>query len=306
VTRGHVFFVFMYKTIKSDRLRTMNKQVIAIYHKSCIDGTSAAAVLFRKFPQAECFPLSHSYTSEDMQLIRDVVKPGAEIYIVDCTLGVNELLEDGHEVTVIDRHISEKEVVQNIVDCNPKVKYIFDNEKSGASLTWAYFFPEEKVLESIKYIEDSDLGIWKYGNDTRQINNYLFMFRNDPQTMLGLIEGDVEVLKVNGALIRQYSDIQLKELVKLPSINVKIGEYIVPAFNITMYQTSCGGILSDRNDSVAVMFTIKGEEVRFSFRSNEHQNPSALELAQILGGGGHRNAAGGNATLEDFLKMIQK
>jgi len=229
VTRGHVFFVFVYKILKSDRLRTMNKQVIAIYHKSCIDGTSAAAVLLRKFPQVEFFPLARSHTSEDVQMIRDSVKPGAEIYIVDCTLGLQELLEDGHEVTVIDHHISEKEVVQNIVDSNPKAKYIFDNKKSGASLTWAYFFPEEKVPEPIKYIEDSDLGIWKYGDDTRQLNNYLYMFRNDPQTMLGLIESDVEVLKTKGALIMQYDDMQIQELVKLPSINVKIGEYIVSA-----------------------------------------------------------------------------
>jgi oligoribonuclease NrnB/cAMP/cGMP phosphodiesterase (DHH superfamily) len=278
----------------------MTKQILGIYHKNCIDGTSAAAVVLKKFPEAKLFPLSHSYTKEDLDPIRDLAKKGAEIYIVDCTLGFKELLEDGHDVVIIDHHISDREEMMDKADGNPKIKYVFDNEKSGASLAWSYFFPEKAEPESIKYVEDSDLGIWQYGDDTKQVNNYLSMFRNNPETMLKLLEGDIEELKTKGALIIRYSDKQIEDLIKTPPVTLKIGEYVVPAYNITMYRTACGNIISEKQDSVAVMFTIKGNNVNFSFRSKEHQNPSALELAQVFGGGGHRNSAGATASLEDF------
>lgn len=282
----------------------MSKKIIGIYHKDCIDGTSAAAVLLRKFPDVSLFPLSHAYTKADIKPILEQAKNGAKIYTVDCGLGINELLENGHKVTVIDHHIGFKDMMQKIAENNPNAEYIFDNDKSGASLAWSYFFPDEKEPELIRYVEDADLWKWEYGDDTKYVNNYLVMFKDDPKTMLEILEGDLSEIKEKGSIISQYADNEIELLIKTPSIKVKIDGHVVPAYNITTYQSACGNILSDKLGSVVAMFTVQGNNVNLSFRSKEHQSPTSLELAQALGGGGHKCASGADILLKDFLSMI--
>ena len=281
------------------------KQIIGIYHKDCIDGTSAAAVMLRKFPSAHLFPLSHTYTASDIEPIINLAEVESEVFTLDCALGLQELLENGNAVTVIDHHAGSREVVEHLVRDNPKATYIFDNDKSGASLSWSYFFPNEKERKFINYVEDADLWIWKYGDETKHVNNYLSMFRNDPKTMLEILEGDLQEVKARGAIISQSIDSEIANLVKLASINIKIEEYIVPAYNITVHESAVGNILSEKFGKAVAIFIIIGDAVKLSFRSKEHHSPSALVLAQLLSGGGHKCASGATIPRNDFIKMIQ-
>lgn len=280
------------------------KKILAIYHKNCIDGTTAAAVMLKKFSQASFFPLVNGYTAEDLDPVFSMIDNETEIYTVDCGSGARELLDKGFKVTTIDHHIGTKDYFDLIAKQNSNFTYIFDNEKSGASLTWQYFFPDEKLPELVKLVEDSDLWKWQFGDDTKYVNSYLWMFVNDPQTVLSIMEGNLDEVKMKGEVISNYSNKEILEQVELPSINIKICEYIVPAYNITTYTSACGNILSERNNQTAVMFTIKGDMVKFSFRSKTDQSPSALDLAKILGGSGHVNAAGAKVSFKEFIAML--
>jgi len=157
------------------------EKIIGIYHKGCIDGTTAAAVLLRKFPSAKVFPLGHAHTKDELQEMLDVADEGAEIYTVDCGLGAKEFLAAGYKVTTLDHHISVKELFEGLEKEYKNYSFIFDNKKSGASLTWSYLFPKEDESEIIRYVEDSDLWKWEYGEDTKYVNNYLSMFKDDPK-----------------------------------------------------------------------------------------------------------------------------
>lgn len=281
----------------------MNKK-IGIYHKSCIDGTTAAAVLLRKFPDIMLFPVGHSDIEDTLAQIREIDGKDSEIYFVDITAGIEDLLKGKYKITAIDHHIGGKERMEKIVAENDNVTYIFDNNKSGASLAWSYLFPDEKAPEIIKYVEDSDLWTQKY-DDTKYVTNYLFMHINSPETVLKFFDEDITALKEKGKTIADYSDIQIDRLVdSRESIDLKIGEYTVPAHNVTIYESAVGHKISESQDQTAVMFNIKGDSVKFSFRSIDGQSPSALELAKLLGGGGHQNASGAEIPLKDFLKMI--
>jgi oligoribonuclease NrnB/cAMP/cGMP phosphodiesterase (DHH superfamily) len=280
------------------------KRILTIYHKGCIDGTTAAAVMLRKFPQVVFFPLANGYTAEDLEPVFLMIDNETEIYTVDCGSGVRELLAKGFKVTTLDHHIGVKDSLDLLVKENPNFTYIFDNEKSGASLAWQYFFTDEELPELIKLVEDSDLWKGQFGDDTKNVNNYLWMFVNDPQSILKIMEGSLDEVKMKGEVISNYSNKEILEQVELPSLDIKIGGYIVPAYNITTHVSACGNILSEKNNQTAVMFTIKGDVVKFSFRSKENQTPSALDLAKILGGSGHVNAAGARVTLKEFIAML--
>jgi uncharacterized protein len=156
-------------------------KTIAIYHKDCTDGTTAAAVVLRKFPEAKVFPLSHGFETHELEAILKEISLGDQIFTVDCVIGVPELLALGHKVTSIDHHIGIKEEMFELSRSNKDFTFIFDNDRSGASLTWITFFPDEKMPEVIKLVEDGDLWKGKYGKDTKDVANYLLKLANKPE-----------------------------------------------------------------------------------------------------------------------------
>ncbi|PIT96818.1 phosphoesterase [Candidatus Campbellbacteria bacterium CG10_big_fil_rev_8_21_14_0_10_35_52] len=285
-----------------------NKTIIGIYHKDCTDGSAAAAVLLKRFPDAKLFPLNHTYTEEDLSSIYKEIALGADIYLLDLAFVEEKLIEtldENNNIVILDHHISAKKKAEQIASKHKNITYIFDNNKSGASLAWNYFFPDKEVPEIIKYVEDSDLWKLKYGNNTKYATNYLSMYTNLPETLLRFFDGDIEEIKKNGKIITEYTDIQIDRIVRgIGNIILRIGEFTVPAYNITMYESPVGNKISEKQGRATVMFSIKGNSVRFSFRSKDGQNPSALELAVLLGGGGHQNAAGAEISLKDFLNII--
>ena len=284
------------------------KKVIGIYHKNCSDGTTAAAVLLKKFSDAKLFPLGLSFTEEDLSFIYKETVARADIYLLDIALVAEklvEILDENNNIVILDHHIGAKEKMQQLADRHKNITYIFDNNKSGVSLAWNYFFPDKEPPEIIKYIEDSDLWKFKYGNDTKYAANYLSMYANSPETLLRFFDENIKEIKENGKIITEYTDIQIDRLLRdTGNITLRIGEFITPAYNIISYESPIGNKISEARGVAAVMFFIKGNSVKFSIRSKDGQNPSALELAKLLGGGGHQNSAGAEISLKDFLNMI--
>lgn len=285
-----------------------NKKVIGIYHKNCPDGTAAAAVLLRKFPAIEFFAISHSDVEDMLQKIREIADSENEIYFVDIASGVEDLLKKGHQVTVIDHHIGIKNELDELASKHKSLTYIFDNDKSGASLAWRYFFSDEEMPEIIKYVEDMDIWTLKYGDDTKYVTNYLSTNADTPEQMLEYIEGgNIEEIKEKGKIISDYNDVQIDRFVEnAKSINLQINSQIVEAYNLTLngYESPIGNKLATLDKKTAVMFSINGNSVKFSFRSKGGQSPNALDLAKLLGGDGHENSAGAEIPLSDFIKII--
>lgn len=282
----------------------MEKEIICIYHKDCIDGTTAAAVVLKKFPHARAFPLAHGYKSADIEAILESVAATAHIYIVDSVLGLEECTAHGNPVTVIDHHISEHGPTLQYVEEHDQVEYIFDNTKSGASLAWSVFFPQEPVPRLIELVEDMDLWLGKYGEETEHVNNYLSLWRNNPQKVSELCDQNIQTLITQGTPLTANVSVEAAKFILLKPLLLSLGNHTVRAYNITNHQSLCGNTLSSATAGVVALYTIDGDEVRLSFRSLDMQTPSALDIAEVLQGGGHRNASGARMKLQDFLSAI--
>jgi len=281
-------------------------KTVAIYHKDCSDGTTAAAVVLRKYPDAKVFPLSHGFEIHELQAVIHEIEPGDRVLTVDCVMGVRELLAAGHKVTSIDHHIGIKDEMQELAKANQNFTFVFDNEKSGASLTWSTLFPDQKTPELILLVEDADLWRWKYGTDTKNAGSYLFMLTNKPEEVVRLLDTDLTDIKKSGAIITEYSDLMIDHEVKATEpITVDISGSEVPFYNITVYKSEAGNRLAKERGKAVGLFSIDGGKVKISFRSLDGQNPSALDLAKALGGGGHINASGAGMRLEDFIRAIK-
>jgi oligoribonuclease NrnB/cAMP/cGMP phosphodiesterase (DHH superfamily) len=280
-------------------------KTIAIYHKDCSDGTAAAALVLRKYPDAILYPLGHGYEIHELTPIVTSAEKGDRILTVDCVIGVKEFLAAGHQVTSIDHHVGVEQEYKQLAKDTPAFTFIFDTTHSGAGLTWNYFFPNEPVPELVKLVEDSDLWNWKYSPDTDNVTNQLWMYNNKPAEVLVLMNGSLETLKKNGAIIGSYKKAMIEQMVeKTEPVTIKIASHIVPFYDLSVFKSEVGHLLCEKHKGVVAIFTIENMYVRISFRCNEEHSPSALDVAKLINGGGHRNAAGARMSLDEFYKSI--
>ncbi|MFN3788287.1 MAG: phosphoesterase, partial [Sulfurihydrogenibium azorense] len=130
-------------------------KTVCIYHKNCTDGTTAAAILLLKYPDCKLFPLDHNYREEEFQPILDEVDKDTTVYIVDFSIKqpfFEKLVSKAKEVINIDHHISVKDMLEEFTKKYSNFKLVFDNDKSGASLTWQYLFGSNPP-DIVKYVE---------------------------------------------------------------------------------------------------------------------------------------------------------
>ncbi|ACO04122.1 MAG TPA: phosphoesterase [Persephonella sp.] len=285
----------------------MEEKVVCIYHKNCTDGTVSAAVLMKKYPKCKAFPLEHGYKPEDFQEILDQVDSDTVVYITDFSLRKEDnlkLIEKAKKVINIDHHIGIKDQLKQLSEENAKFEFYFDNDHSGASLTYMYLFGED-IPKLIKLVEDKDIWKWRYGDETKYANAYLILLTNKPEEVKELIDGDINDILEKGKIVSQFIDYLINRFVeKSEETFLQIGSYKVKGYNTGLFQSEIGNILSEKYGEAVVLFNISGYNVKLSFRSCEGQEPSALELAKILGGGGHRNAAGALIPLKQFFSMV--
>ena len=89
--------------------------IIGIYHGDCLDGTTAAAVLLKKFPNIKLYPLPRSYTTEDANNVINVLDKNTEVYITDFSLSESEMekiILKAKKTIAIDHHISVKKMFE--------------------------------------------------------------------------------------------------------------------------------------------------------------------------------------------------
>ena len=282
------------------------KPTFILYHKHCVDGTAAAAVVLQKFPDAKMIPLGHDTKEADLRLVKDVITSESSVVYVDTSTGLEEIVELVGDVLVLDHHISEKEKVEELVTRYPKITYVFDNDESGATLAFKYLFPEEDLPKWLPYVRDIDLWKNELQPESGQFHQYLSTLRNRPELLLSLFEAGAtldESLQL-GKVLLDFVQQEVELSTKIDPLYLVVSGHKVPAFNITNHQSKTGNVLVLKNNSVVVMYTILGDKTRFSIRSAAGCTPSALDVAKFFGGGGHEHTSGATVDTKFFLHLL--
>src|SRR5262245_63096993 len=125
---------------------------LVLYHGQCLDGFAAAWVAFRRFGgTAEYHAVQFGDALPYPIARRDVL-------ILDFSCPREQLLEmkkQAATLLVLDHHLTAQQDLAGLDFA------IFDLERSGATLTWDYFFPGEGRPWLVSYVEDKDLWRWK-------------------------------------------------------------------------------------------------------------------------------------------------
>jgi len=263
----------------------MNK-IAVIYHLNCPDGFGAAWVAWKRFgKKADYFGVPPRGLPEES------LDNYSEIYVLDNSFTAEvsrTLIAAGKKIIVIDHHASSEE------DIKRASEFVFDTKHSGVVLTWKYFYPKQKTLWLLKYIEDGDL--WSLALPKADaIRAYLGMIDLDFNNFSKLVKkfettaGRAEAAK-EGCIIYNYREALVKAIAK-SAYHVEFMGHTVLAVNSSSLVSDVGGYLAEIHPPFAIVWSEHGTHRRYSLRSQGEVDVSKL-ASQFGKGGGHPNAAG--------------
>lgn len=333
------------------------KNIIAITHSHCHDGAGSAWVIdhyhqehnvthYRIYPGN-----ANKFIDEEEINIENPIVFSADIGYTGESL--QKLIKRFPNVIVIDHHISSYrsiikyynpdlsgEDLKFVNDLNDNLKvdspllkklpsnYNFDNNESGATLTWKYFYPEEPIPLTLQYIKDRD--IWKFElPDSHVITTGLYELtpnmpdNNNWESWENFIKDEdinLERCKEVGLILETMSNRRMKELlykVTPIKINWKNKEWTCGLVNTTEDPSKLGNLISNYIDpetkkhvyDFAIIWKYTNTficSLRSRSYKDENGNRKAWfdvgEYAEHFGGGGHACASG--MTIKNLFKTF--
>ena len=293
-----------------------------IFHKNCLDGFSSFIIL-----------TSTDFIADNAIIYPDIPSakeppPSLEnknIIIMDVAYKKNvleQIFQEANYVLFIDHHITIRNDVLQLITIYDKHLVVYDNTKSGASLTFEYFYPNKKFPWFIKYIEDNDIGRWKYKYTIDFILaihvNYPLDLSNENIERWNKLYDNKEVRRLIklGKRYAEYEDFLLNinskkyTLELFPSEKIfqdfkdyfnKPGQYKVAVVNNSCPSASALGkkivITIDCDFAMIWSLHLDKKEIIISFRSKD---VDVGEIAKIFGGGGHTNASACSIPLSKY------
>ena len=268
--------------------RIMTKpRPLCIYHKNCLDGRGAAAVVARKEPDCEFLPMQ--YSSKRPSVL------DRKLYIVDFCLTLADMRgvrAEASEVIWLDHHASQQPVYDALG------WGVLDTSECGASLTWKHLFPGETPPRVIDYIKDKDLWRWQLPDSRAIAAGLEVAFPKD--SFRGLLDADLAHMAELGRPL-------LDALAKRVSEAVRSGIAISEPFGLKgmrAFAVSCNKDLNEIGDHICMPITAGGLGYDMSIVYYQKQPKSWVHslrsapatvdcgaVAALRGGGGHPNAA---------------
>lgn len=264
-------------------------KTVVIYHANCSDGFGAAwAAHCALGNRAEYFPAIHGKADP-------LTLHGDYCFIVDFSFPLATLLEmerNFKHVVVLDHHKTAKDILAEF-GCA-----VFDNDRSGAGITWDTFHPNKPRPKLIDYVEDRDL--WRKALPDTDIVSC--MTEQVPQTMEDWTEYSCRLEDHDGfkSIIQQgmavlaYKKQLIDHLAEDPRM-IRFAGYDVPIVNcITAFKSDLGNVLA-KVFPFAILWS-QSSDGRFVYSLRSAANgPDVAEIASTMGGGGHRSASGFSA-----------
>ena len=288
---------------------------VGIYHANCFDGSMAAAIFLKCFPNARVF--AYEYGDDLWALLDEVLSAATDIeyYLLDITLDDQDLerLADhspDNIVTVIDHHpkaiYQAKRALKGCFDS--RIVFITqcqDDPASGAQLAWRYLMNRNRASDilpepdAVRWVGKRD--IWVF--DEPEIRLFSFGLTSigfDPRDWKEqLIDTSDNCWRYveSGRAVESFLDGQLDYLVKNCQTRIQIDGHSVIAVNAPKFLASeiaqrLYEIYSIEESPFIAVFYEEGDRRIFSLRSHRDSTIHLGDLCKKFNGGGHQHAAG--------------
>lgn len=261
---------------------------LCIYHKNCLDGSGAAAVVEKFAPTAEFLPMQYSHPPPTVE--------GREVYLVDFGFPLEHmraLKAQATRLTWIDHHSSAEPVYRALGWGH------FDTDECGASLTWKTLFPGKAMPPILGYIRDKDLWKWELPDSRAIAAGLSELFSNSRYK--GLLEADLTAMAERGRPLLEARRLRLVEAVK-SGVVVKdplgVSGLTALVLNTPKDQNELGEFVCQPVEEgglgydLAIIFYRKQEGPWVhSLRARSGSTVDCGAIAARFGGGGHPGSA---------------
>ena len=276
---------------------------LCIFHGNCADGFGAAWAVRHFFgdKNIEFHAGLHGNAPPDTE--------GRDVVIVDFCYKrpvLDEMATGANSVLVLDHHKTAQDDLSDVDGpedwhqwnaslssdgVGGRLGAVFDMERSGAGLTWDFFFPDTARPKLLDHIEDRDL--WQFKLDgTREIQAALFSYPYDFDIWDEfMVLDDLSELRTEGKTIERKHFRDIGQLLGVCQRRLEIAGYNVPVANLPYTLTNDATHKMAEGEPFAASYYDKEEGRVFSLRSTE-DGLDVSEIAKTYGGGGHKHAAG--------------
>lgn len=256
---------------------------LCIFHGNCADGFTSAWVVRKALGDSVDFhPGVYSNPPPPVE--------GRDVLMVDFSYKrpvLEQIRDQAKSVLILDHHETAQADLQDL----PGVQSVFDMKRSGAGITWDYFFPNKPRPVLLNHVEDRDL--WKFAlRRTREIQAAVFSYPYDFKAWDFLMEeADPEKLAIEGEAIERKHFKDIRELIQVVTREFTISGHVVPIANLPYTLTSDAALMLAKGKPFAGCYWDTPEGRVFSLRSTE-DGLNVADIAKFYGGGGHKHASG--------------
>ena len=265
--------------------------MIILYHANCNDGSASALAAWLKLGDE-----GHQYIAVVHGKPPPPEVKGEDVIIVDFCYPRQILLKMGAKsIFVLDHHLSAQKDLEAPFPADSGITYHFDMSKSGAVLSWEYFWPDTPLPRLYQLVQDRD--IWTNAfEESAYLGFGLNIFSESFRDWQQLIDQPerLEQAIADGKAIFTFLQ---QESVKLKASRqwLTIGGHKVPVINAPGFLVSeiLHQILIEEPEApfAAAYQDLPDRGIRaFSMRSDNAREDVSV-IAKRYGGGGHRNAA---------------
>jgi hypothetical protein len=261
------------------------KEIVILYHGGCPDGFGGAYAAWKKFgDDAEYIPLQHD------RVIPEGLA-GRKLFFIDFCYPqdlMDKIIKTAASVTVLDHHLGMKKVVENMPE------HIFDENRSGATIAWSYFFPDVPVPFLLKYIEDGDRYVFLLP-ESRALLAYVYTNRFSFEDWDRLVkeledESSRALLIKKGECYVEYFSLLVEQIMNKAVLVSFEGFECYLASAPDMFKSEVGNRLARLKPPIGIAVNLHADVLNVSLRSVPEVDVSII--AQKYGGNGHPQASG--------------
>ena len=267
--------------------------MITVLHHADADGFGAAYAIWKAHRHYRWTDSINFIPVQYGQPIPEIPENTGKLFIVDFSYDREtcQELSTKYKLFIIDHHKTAEKELEDLDFCK------FDMTKSGAVLTWEWFFNGDKPIpDLLKYVQDRDL--WKFElPDSKAVSAYILSM---PWDFHVWDKFNLEKATAAGTAILVFQDAQIQLTLKdaeehlFGPSNADFAQMqMVPMVNCGINISEVGAaLLKEYPDSpYCVMYQDRvGGKRSYSLRSRD--NFDVANLCRTYGGGGHTNAAG--------------
>lgn len=280
------------------------------YHANCDDGFGAAWAAYKFFekhpPNQKVIYLAVEYNKPNPP-----VEDGDVVYIVDFSYPLDVLrsivANNQVDLWILDHHIGARDILEQ-ANKDGIAQCIFDNERSGAAITWN-FFHEDNLPLLLRYVQANDL--WKHDTmpSCKEVIRYIRSFKHKFDVWTAIDEKmtmDLASVIDAGSSIERFFMQQLNFALDATGKLINFAGHSCPVANVPKLFSSdgCHTLMQRFHTEIAMTYFVRADnEVEVSLRSRK-EGPDVSKIAKAYGGGGHTNAAGFMMPARQFIAQI--